>query len=235
MNRLERHLRWVTSGYRYFSDNLARIGDSDIARSSALPDWTRKHVVAHVGFNARALRRLVRWAATGVPTPMYPNSTARASEIGEGAGWDGPRLRTFLDAEQNELASALCRLGDEGWSAEVVTGQGRTVVASEIPWLRIRELWIHAVDLDAGGDYTDFPSELIDELLIDALAKRRSTGTPTLTIRPTDRLSFPHSEGPFSGPIEGSASDLARWLTGRGSRDIRTTDGSPLPELGPWL
>ena len=38
------------------------------------PGWSRRHVVAHVGYNARALTRLVEWAKTGIETPMYASA-----------------------------------------------------------------------------------------------------------------------------------------------------------------
>lgn len=42
-------------------------------------------------------------------------------------------------------------LPDANWTHEVRTAQGRTVPASETVWMRTREVWVHAVDLDNGG------------------------------------------------------------------------------------
>ena len=44
-----------------------------------------RHVVAHVHYNARALRRLVQWATTGTENRMYASPEQRASEIEAGA------------------------------------------------------------------------------------------------------------------------------------------------------
>jgi maleylpyruvate isomerase len=236
MGSPDRHLGWMSDGYQYFTDQLARIDDAQLAEPSALPNWTRKHVIAHIGFNARALRRLVHWADTGETTPMYANAAEREDEIAEGARWSSARLRDLVPREQGALTNALQGLSSTGWSAEVVTGQGRRIAASEIPWLRTRELWIHAVDLDNGGAFVDLPAELVDELIVDALAKRRGDGqSPMFNIKPTDRGSVPPGPTASSNLIVGRASDLASWLTGRGSREVRTADGAPLPQLGPWL
>ncbi len=229
-------LTWMTDGFAYFTAKLSAIGDAELDAPSGLPGWSRKHVVAHLGFNARAVARLVHWAKTGEVTPMYSDPNARAKEIETGARWDARRLRAFVRTEQEALAAALGGLDEADWSAQVMTGQGRRVDASEIPWLRTREVWIHAVDLNAGGDFTDFPPDMVDRLVVEVVKKRRAGHTPALNIRPTDRsilglLDVP----PVAGAVDGTAADLARWLTRRETRGVRTADGSPLPELDPWL
>jgi maleylpyruvate isomerase len=226
----------MAHGFQYLVGALTKIDDEALGEPSALPGWTRKHVMSHLGFNAVAVGRLVHWARTGEATPMYPNPTARAQEIDEGSQWTARQLREFIHTEQKSLAEALDALDDPEWSAEVMTGQGRTVTATELPWMRSRELWIHAVDLNAGGDFVDFPAGIIDRLIVEAVNKRRGGDEQSLDVRPTDRpLSglVPIPGGPFL--VEGTAADLARWLTRRETRGVRTSNGAPLPGLGPWL
>jgi maleylpyruvate isomerase len=236
VGRPQRYVVWMADGFQFFLGQLSKIDDDRLDRPSCLPGWTRKHVVSHVGFNARAARRLVQWAKTGEVTPMYSSASARTDEIAEGALWGGARLRKLVEQEQAALSTEMDALSDDNWSAEVVTGQGRTISATEIPWIRAREVWIHAVDLNAGGDFADFPAVFVDKLIDDAVAKHRAGNTPTLEVRPTDR----DDDRPVIGyganaAVEGAASDLARWLTRREPRGLRTSDGTPLPELGPWL
>lgn len=233
---LSRHLGWMTEGHRFFLAGLAQVSDDELSAPSALPGWTGRHILSHVGHNARAVGRLAHWAATGVPTPMYPGPTARAEEIALGARWDGQRLRLFIEVEQETLAAALAKLDAEHWANEVVTAQGRHVTASVLPWLRTRELWVHATDLYDGADFSDFPPPLLDELIIDVLQRRRDANGEVVQVRPTDRDHTP----PFDGTaprvwIEGRTADLARWLTGRGAANIHTSDHSALPTLVPWL
>src|SRR6266851_4262672 len=122
-------------------------GDDELSAPSALPGWTGRHILSHVGHNARALGRLAHWAATGEPTPMYSGPSARAAEIALGARWDADRLRLFVEVEQDALAAAFEKLDVEHWATEVVTAQGRHVTAAALPWLRTREVWVHAADL----------------------------------------------------------------------------------------
>jgi 2-keto-4-pentenoate hydratase/2-oxohepta-3-ene-1,7-dioic acid hydratase in catechol pathway len=46
------------------------LSDEDLDLATALGGWTRQHLLAHVGYNAQALRRLASWARTGKRSPM---------------------------------------------------------------------------------------------------------------------------------------------------------------------
>jgi maleylpyruvate isomerase len=65
------------------------------------------------------------------------------------------------------------------WAAPVRTAQGRTVPASETVWMRTREVWIHAVDLDNGAQFSDFPDVVLESLLADIVEawRRQRVGT----------------------------------------------------------
>jgi len=230
------YLVWMEDGFQFFLGELSRVDDERLELPSSLPGWTRKHVAAHVGLNARAARRLVHWAKTGEATPMYSSASARTDEIADGALLSGNRLRQLVQVEQAALSTQMDGLSNANWSTEVVTGQGRTITATEIPWIRAREVWIHAVDLNAGGDFADFPAAFVDKLIDEAVAKHRAGDTPTLEVCLTDREDDRSvSVHEANAPVEGAASDLARWLTRREARGLRRSDGTPLPELGPSL
>ena len=198
-------LAWMAQGYEFFLAQSKLNDDADLDGPSRLPGWTGRHLLSHVGHNARALGRLAHWARTGEPTPMYPSPDARVREIEAGAGWPVGRLREFVEDEQEVLSAALAGFTEQMWSAEVVTAQGRTVPATTIPWLRAREVWIHACDLPFPADFAGMPVDFLDALIQDALARRTA---------------------------QGLAPDIARWLTGRGTTSATGGPASPLP---PWL
>ena len=85
----------VRLGTAAFRRALARLSDDDFDAPSGLPGWTRQYVVAHVGYNARALARLVTWAATGVEHAMYSSPDARETEIALGATLRPHALRSL--------------------------------------------------------------------------------------------------------------------------------------------
>lgn len=206
---------WMKPGYEFFLAQLKLNDDAELEGPSRLPGWTGRHLLSHVGHNARALSRLAHWARTGEPTPMYANPETRSREIAAGAVWPVKRLRDFVEAEQQKLVEALDGFTDEMWHAEVVTAQGRAVPANIIPWLRARELWVHACDLPVPADFGQMPADFLDALIADASTRRSTQGISRSALE-----------------VSGTAADIARWLTGRGST-IHT--GAPLPELPPWL
>jgi len=229
------YLEWMTKGHEYFLSCLTPVTDEELEGPSRLPGWSGRHLLSHVGHNARALARLAHWAATGEPTPMYPSPSARTEEIETGAAWPIHRLRAFVVEEQDRLARALDRIADDRWEAPVVTAQGRTVPASTIPWLRSREVWIHGCDLPSGGDFTAFPDSFTDALIDDALDRRRTVQSMDIDVRATDRETT-RGDAVAGMRVEGPAADLARWLTrGEESLRLRTGTGVPLPQLPSWL
>lgn len=234
---LAQRLQWAQRGSAYFARKLNELPDAEFDAPTALLGWTRRHLVAHVGYNARAIARLVDWAATGVENPMYSSPEARAAEIEEGATLSVSALRALAEHAAVHLDVSWRDLPDDRWSAEVRTAQGRLVPAAETPWMRSREVWIHAVDLGNGGSFVDFPPDFLDALLTDITTswQRRSQGPPLL-LRPDDRDAEYRVDidGETPTAVRGSTVDLARWVSGRGTGDLKA-DGGELPELGRWL
>jgi maleylpyruvate isomerase len=84
------------------------------------------------------------------------------------------------------LADDLAALDDDAWQREVVTAQGRTVPATEIRWMRTREVAVHAVDLDAGLGFEDLPGDLCGALVTEVAALRSKRGDgPALVLTTT--------------------------------------------------
>ncbi|MBC6461013.1 maleylpyruvate isomerase family mycothiol-dependent enzyme [Actinomadura sp. HBU206391] len=232
-------MEWLREGTDRFVAHLDAFADADLAAPTALPGWSRAHLVAHVGHNARALGRLVHWARTGERTPMYASASVRDAEIAEGAERPAPELRAFVRESAGELWSALGGLSGDHWRAEVVTAQGRTVPAAQIVWMRCREVWVHTVDLGDGATFADFPAGLVDRLLTDVTAAwTQREQEPALILAPEDRLRTWTVElaGRSAAVVTGPAAGLCAWITGRGAHGVRTADpGTPLPVPGRWL
>ncbi|HEY3685590.1 MAG TPA: maleylpyruvate isomerase family mycothiol-dependent enzyme [Streptosporangiaceae bacterium] len=224
-------LTWAADGGDAFHRALGTLGDDAFARPCTLPGWTLGHLVAHVAYNAEALRRLAHWARTGERTPMYASADARNAEIEQGAALPPRELRALSRDADAALRADLAALPDEAWSAEVVTAQGRTVPASEVPWMRTREAWIHAVDLAAGVGFADIPAPAADRL-VSEITDRRTEPPMVLAAADRDRLWI--VDGPDPARVIGRTTGLARWLTGRGADDVTVSDGA-LPDLGKWL
>jgi len=207
-------LGWVETGTALCAAALAGLSEGDYAAPSALPGWTRKHVVAHLAANAEAIGNLVHWARTGERTPMYASPRQRAEDIEKGSRLDGAELTRWFTASAARLAAGMAALSDEEWRTEVVTAQGRTVPASETPYMRGREVLVHAVDLAVGLTFADLPDDFLRRLEADIRARRGTGAVPELV-------------GPHA--------DVVAYLAGRPATGVATADGSPLPVLPAWL
>jgi maleylpyruvate isomerase len=186
--------------------------------------------------NAEALRRLVRWAASGEPHPMYASTEQRNADIAAGATWPTDRLRALVHDGAAALDADLVALPADRWTAQIRTAQGRAVPASEIVWMRVREVAVHAVDLDTGTGFGDLPLPLCRALVADVAARRSGQGDgPALELTGTDGGSWTVTGAGAPVGVAGAAAELASWLTGRGAGGLSGVDGGPLPELGAWL
>jgi maleylpyruvate isomerase len=232
-------------GQAYYSRKLNELSDADFDEPTLLDGWDRRHLIAHVGLNARAITRLVEWARTGVETPMYASPEQRTEEIEFSATLPTQALRNLSDHAAIHLTVEWRDLPAEAWSNQVRTAQGRVVPVSETVWMRTREVWIHAVDLGNGGRFDDFPPKLLDCLLIDVLGawerRREAENLPVFLLEAVDRPGLPATTIPDEpsarSPIvvRGTAAALAQWATGRGDDGVRSTEGDPAPAAPRWL
>jgi maleylpyruvate isomerase len=217
---LPQRLAIARQGTARLARHVHGLTDAQLDQPSLLPDWTRRHLIAHIGYNAAALCRLLVWADTGVRTPMYESTQQRDREITDGASLSGPALRNLFDHTAARLDRSWRHLPGRAWSAQVRTARGRDVPASESIWMRTREVWIHAVDLDNGAQFDDFPEEILHSLLTDIVGTWRARGLGNgITLQPHGQPPIPVLDG-GSEPhlINGSLPDVVRWATGRGSQ-----------------
>jgi maleylpyruvate isomerase len=224
-------------GQSYFSRKLNELGDDELDGPSLLPGWSRRTLVAHVGLNARAITHLTEWARTGIETPMYDSPDQRMSEIEFASTLPPQALRNLSEHAAIHLNVEWRDLEDAQWRNEIRTALGRTVPASETVWMRTREVWIHAVDLNNGGSFDDFPAEFIDAVTADVLAawarRREAEGIENYVLIADDR-PVPAEVGPGI-VLRGTAARLAQWATGRGTAGVRTEPGAPVPQSPRWL
>jgi uncharacterized protein (TIGR03083 family) len=214
MRDLRTTLAWVAEGTALCRRAIDGLDEAAYGGPSLLPGWTRKHVVAHLAGNAAAIGNLLRWARTGEPTPMYRSAEQRDADIESGARLPGERVTAWFERSARALDVALAAMTDEHWRARVVTAQGRTVPASETPWMRSREVMVHAVDLGTGVSFADLPVEFLTALRADILARRGRDAVP---------------------PVWGDPAQVTAYLAGRPHAGVTTADGSPAAPLPPWL
>jgi maleylpyruvate isomerase len=168
---------------------------------------------------------------------MYVSPERRAAGIEQGALLPAIELRDWIARSADALDADFTGLPEGAWDATVITAQGLTRSAREIPWMRVREVYVHTVDLDAEITFADLPPSFLAALLDDVTARRSSVGTgPALTAIASDigdawqvsGVGKPHE---IAAPL----SALAEWLTGRSAAGLKEAAGTPSPTLPPWL
>ncbi|MEV6873081.1 maleylpyruvate isomerase family mycothiol-dependent enzyme [Amycolatopsis sp. NPDC051128] len=227
---VSRTLPWMRQGTEHFLAVVASLPDGEFRAASRLPGWSKAHVVGHVARNAEALTRLATWARTGVETPMYTDRAQRAAEIEESASRPPGELRASVVDTAERLDASLVRLDAVGWSALVRSALGRTIPAAEVPWMRIREVWLHAADLGDDALLGEIPDGVVDLLLSDVCtALSKKDGCPDVAVAPSDRNAvWRLGTGDPRAIARGSAAGLVGWSTGRLPRP-------DLPPLPGWL
>lgn len=108
----------------------------------------------------------------------------------------------------------------ELWSTIVRTAQGREVPLSETVWMRTREVWLHAVDLDNGARVSDIPERVLKGLLSDIIGawQKRETD-PGFAIEVTDCPELgvlgAGADDASATVIQGTLAAVVSWAAGR--------------------
>lgn len=227
-------------GTAFFARKLNELSDAELDGDSLLPGWTRRHITAHIGYNARAIARLVEWAATGVETPMYASTGVRNHEIDFGATLSPIALRNLFDHSAVHLSVEWRDLPGDAWHNRVRTIQGREVPATETVWMRSREVWMHAIDLDNGASFADIPAPVLERLLADITGAWKIRGTDAgLVVKVAGSgLSFGDTTAADPTIITGALPGVVEWAAGRGTSGVSASGpaaNGTVPAAPKWI
>ena len=193
--------------------------DDDLHEASALPGWTRAHVLTHVAQAADSRTGLLRAAQVGRIGQQYPSEQARADAIDAGARRPAGIISADLDRAIQECLTAIQEHPSQLWDAPAIwLGAGRRPVRGVLPSLR-RELEYHHVDLAAGYQPDDWPADFVAiELSQVTVRMDRRADAPRMTLAGHGMLHIGTSP-----PVDvtGPPAAMLAWLSGR-------SDGSGL-------
>ncbi|MFF7991651.1 maleylpyruvate isomerase family mycothiol-dependent enzyme [Kitasatospora xanthocidica] len=214
---------------------VAELKPEAVAEPSALPGWTRGHVLAHLARNADSLVNLLNGARTGTDIPQYASGGARDADIER----DAPRPVDLQAADLRDsharFAAAAALLPDEAWTAAVTHRTGYVFPASDIPRKRLLEVEYHHVDLDAGYTPAHWPQDFATaqfRTLAEGLAGADLPAVELVSADTEHRAVI--GSGTPRLTVEGPVRALTGWLSGRydGASLIRVPD-TALPQLPP--
>jgi maleylpyruvate isomerase len=177
-------------------ERLVSTGELDLGAPSRLPDWTRAHVLTHLARNADGHRRMIEGAGRGEILEQYElGVVGRTADIESGAKRPTDFVVADLIQATDALEAAWSMTDWEGFGIRTLSGQSPI---SRLPYLRVREVSLHGVDLDIGIKLADLDPLYVRlelarmEMLWQARQPMGMTPIPNaaLQLSPTDRLGW---------------------------------------------
>lgn len=217
---------------RYLAD-IEGLTDEDVRAPSALPGWTRGHVITHLARNADALSRVLRAAQAGTEVAMYDSQETRDADVEAGAGRSAAELIEDAAASWGRMLQAENEIHDSHLDATFTRRPGQDPLPVRyVGQMRRDEVEIHHADLLLGYTAADWPEDFTRRLV-----KRRQdelADGPSMVLSSTD-VDGLWKFGPGEGPeITGPIADLAWWLIGRGDGAGLVSSTGELPRLEKW-
>lgn len=209
--------------------------EPDYPAPSTLPGWSRAHVLAHLALNAEGLADALAGIVEGRRVPMYASQEARDGDIDELAGKEPSAIRTRLLGACTDLTDAIAAVPDDAWDTTIDrVPDGPAFPALAVPGMRLREVEIHHADLAAGYDRSQWSPDLTIHVL-DTAATRGAAGAAFRAHATDLDRSWAFGDPAGDRPtVAGAATDLAWWLTGRGTGEGLTCDDGELPRIEEW-
>lgn len=179
--------------------------DDDVRAPSALPGWTRGHVLAHIAGITDAMARQAENAIAGTLTEVYDGGRpARDAAIEAQAGRDADEHRAAITAAVARVAAAWA--STEDWTRPTTYRSSDVTATVYCLW---REIEIHTADLALAAP--DWPAEFN-----------------------AHTQEFLRVRVPEDVVLLGDPTDVTAWLAGRAYAGQVTAKIGDLPELGPW-
>lgn len=208
---------------------MAKLDEDSLRGPSLLPGWTRAHVLAHVARNADALQHLLGWACTGREVPAYASAEQREADIEAGAKGSLGRLRADVTTSSAAFRQRAEHLRGRTDLVDVRTGSTKVLMAgNQVPWIRLREVTIHHVDLDLGFTFKDSATEVVHAAIVEAADRLNGrVGCPPVTLLPSDGRKV--NLGTGGQAVHGTTGRILLWLTRGIDRGLESS--KPLPTL----
>lgn len=155
-----RELAWARRGAAYFARKLNELDDEALDGASLSAGRSRRHLVAHIGYQARTLARVAEAAREGRPQESLGDPDQPPDDVALGATLPSHALRFLYEHAQVHLNVEWRDLSDVDWDRHVETLDGRVVTPRGTARERAISIWVGAVELGNGGSERDFPTDL---------------------------------------------------------------------------
>ncbi|WP_207931213.1 maleylpyruvate isomerase family mycothiol-dependent enzyme [Streptomyces sp. 8K308] len=210
---------------------LPGLTDAAAREPSALPGWSRAHVLSHLEGVGLALARQAEFASRGELVDVYDGGRpARDAGIEAGARRDAAALRAALTAALDRVRATWAAVGPDEWDRPVRYRQGPLRGALLAWW---REAEIHTADALLGATPADWSRAFCGHTL-DFLAPRVPADTRLVLVATDGPERREFGTGPQDVVVRGPLTDLTAWLAGRAPAAPPRPETGELPQLDPW-
>ncbi|HEX8510050.1 MAG TPA: maleylpyruvate isomerase family mycothiol-dependent enzyme [Propionibacteriaceae bacterium] len=221
----------VAAAHRTLTDAIDALSEEDVRQGTALPGWTRAHLLRHLTDLAQAFARQAEYARAHRRIAVYDGGRAgRDTSITVGAALPAQRLIADAVAALQLLETSFDQVGDGEWMLPCSYRDG-TLHDVLLAWWR--EAHVHGTDLDLPTVTTErWPPALCWHLL--TYLSPRLPKDRRVALEPADIAGHVTSGNGPTVRVQGRLQDLAVWLSGRQSLHQPRAVPDPLPNLGPW-
>lgn len=145
---LNTHVAGCAESHQRLLQSLDSLTDDQCREPSALPGWTRGHVLSHLARNAESHVHVLQCAARGEVGEQYVGGAKARKEGIESHAHDSAELlvgavRKSIYALEGQWAAT----NSEGWQGHGINSAGASIAMSDIVFLRWREVEVHHADL----------------------------------------------------------------------------------------
>lgn len=216
-------------GTAYFARKLNELSDEDLDGASLIPGWSRRHLIAHVGLHARAMALVTEGVRSGEDLKLHASDEERDQDVVFTATLPSRALRHLFRHSEVHLNVEWRDLTNEQWCGLTVHEQNPAFAIRRTPLQRARMVWLHAIDLNNGGRFSDLPPSLADDLLSEQIGELSNRPDLNFSIDPTDGL-WKMVVGSNGGEvIMLPAAELLAWTLGRRTRGVMNSRGEAIP------
>ena len=193
------HVAGCAESHQRLLQTLDSLTDDQCREPSALPGWTRGHVLSHLARNAESHVHVLQCAARGEVGEQYiGGAKARKEGIESHANDSAESLVNAVRRSIYALEGQWAATNSEGWQGHGVNSAGASIAMSDIVFLRWREVEVHHADLALAFTFADWNSTYVryelDRQVMMWRASKPMGLTPVpkiaLQLSPNERLAW---------------------------------------------
>jgi maleylpyruvate isomerase len=193
------HVAGCAESHQRLLQSLDSLTDDQCREPSALPGWTRGHVLSHLARNAESHVHVLQCAARGEVGEQYVGGAkARKEGIESHAHDSAESLVSAVRKSIYALEGQWAATNSEGWQGHGVNSAGASIAMSDIVFLRWREVEVHHADLSLAFTFADWNSTYVrmelDRQVMMWRASKPMGLTPVpkiaLQLSPNERLAW---------------------------------------------